>query len=77
MDKFSRGQGGVNIKRGFCYMVFIKMIPRGKPLTFWQKVNDLAKPILQRKSLPSAYLRAKNRLKKDSCYGCFILNIVN
>lgn len=57
MDKFPQRQGGVNIQRGFCHVVFRKLIPRGKTLTFWQKVNDLAKPILRGKSLLLSYLK--------------------
>ena len=37
MDKFPQKQGGVNIQRGFCHVVFIKMIPRGKTDTPEQK----------------------------------------
>lgn len=43
MDKFPQKQGGVNIKSGFCLVVFRKMIPRGKTLTFWQNIYSVAK----------------------------------
>lgn len=36
---------------GFCPVIFKKMIPQGKTLTFWQKSYDLAKPILRDKSI--------------------------
>lgn len=78
MDKFPQRQGGVKIWRGFCFVVFRKVIPRGKTFTFWQNINDLAKPILRGKSHSLAYFKPANAdWKNDSCYGHFTLNIVN
>ncbi len=47
-------------------MVFGKMIPRGKTHTFWQKLYDLAKPILRGKSLLLSYLKPGKLTEKQA-----------